>query len=100
VKRRSFFAALATAVAAPAVPRRVYSFLWDEPLVISPLEHQLRRAIKEMKEYVPQPDILIVAPCFFKRMKEMYPDDRVLADHNLPKNVSFRLQPHVAELLR
>ncbi len=31
--RRSFFGALASIVAAPAVPRRVYSFLWDTPLV-------------------------------------------------------------------
>jgi hypothetical protein len=31
--RRHFFGALATALAVPAVPRRVYSFLWDEPLV-------------------------------------------------------------------
>jgi hypothetical protein len=34
--RRSFFAALAAAVVVPAVPRRVYSFLWDGPLVTVP----------------------------------------------------------------
>ena len=31
--RRHFFGVLATAVAAPIVPHRVYSFLWDNPLV-------------------------------------------------------------------
>lgn len=34
--RRNFFGALATAVAAPLVPRRVYSFLWDNPLIAIP----------------------------------------------------------------
>lgn len=39
--RRTFFGALACAVAAPVTPRRVYSFLWDDPLVVvpSPAEH-------------------------------------------------------------
>jgi hypothetical protein len=42
VKRRSFFGALASAVAAPAVPHRVYSFLWDNPLVVIPDEYEIR----------------------------------------------------------
>ena len=42
MKRRSFFGALASAVAAPAVPRRVYSFLWDNPLVVLPDEYEIR----------------------------------------------------------
>lgn len=33
MRRRSFFGALFTAAAAPVVPNRVYSFLWDRPLV-------------------------------------------------------------------
>lgn len=31
--RRQFFGAAAAALTAPLVPRRVYSFLWDEPRV-------------------------------------------------------------------
>lgn len=31
--RRTFLGALGTALVAPAAPRRVYSFLWDNPLV-------------------------------------------------------------------
>lgn len=31
--RRLFFGALGTALGAPLAPRRVYSFLWDNPLV-------------------------------------------------------------------
>lgn len=34
LSRRGFFGALATTVAAPVVPRRVYSFLWNGPLVV------------------------------------------------------------------
>jgi len=31
--RRSFFGAAATLLAVPLAPRRVYSFLWDNPLL-------------------------------------------------------------------
>jgi hypothetical protein len=31
--RRGFLGAIATALVAPVAPRRVYSFLWDNPLV-------------------------------------------------------------------
>lgn len=33
MNRRHFFAALATSLAVQLAPRRVYSFLWDNPLV-------------------------------------------------------------------
>ena len=36
MNRRDFFAALGAALAAPATPHRVYSFLWDNPLVVVP----------------------------------------------------------------
>lgn len=33
MNRRSFLSTLATAIVVPGAPRRIYSFLWDNPLV-------------------------------------------------------------------
>ena len=46
MNRRHFFAALGAALAAPATPHRVYSFLWDNPLVVEPdFSWDLRREL-------------------------------------------------------
>lgn len=46
MRRRHFFGALVTAIAVPVAPHRVYSFLWDEPLVKPFTKADLREAFE------------------------------------------------------
>jgi len=51
MNRRRFLGALGSALAAPAASRRVYSFLWDNPLVREPTAEELRALIKSTALY-------------------------------------------------